>query len=326
MLPLVSIIVPVFNVEPYLRRCLDSVCLQTLRDIEVICVNDCSPDNSAEILSEYANQDSRFKLFIHSHNRGLSAARNTGLKIAVGRYVYFLDSDDWMAVDYIEKMFAIADKHNLAAVCNTNVWQVNTDGTYKKLLKRSFPEGRKDYTVSCIMAWTWLLKKNFLDTFEVIFPEGLIHEDYYFFYTVIRSLGQIYIINSSPYYHFENPDSIMGCAQNRIIKGCDSIHVVEKIYEYYKNNALLDQYNIPFFYLLKYCLNRNIDRNTYFQQLQLFYCRIKEDVFSNNHLYTKFELDFFNDVLRYDSYKTFCHLDYSLIDTLRRRVKNAKSH
>ena len=97
--PLVSIVIPVFNVERHLRQCLDSVLRQTLKEWECICIDDGSPDGSGAILDEYGNKDARFKI-IHQRNRGVSAARNLGIKLASAPYLTFIDSDDWVEDDW----------------------------------------------------------------------------------------------------------------------------------------------------------------------------------------------------------------------------------
>ena len=103
-MPAVSIIVPVYNVEKYLRECLESIINQTFQDIEIICVNDGSTDNSRKILTEYAQTDSRIKI-TDKENGGLSSARNAGLKIAQGEFISFIDSDDWVDKTMIEKLY-----------------------------------------------------------------------------------------------------------------------------------------------------------------------------------------------------------------------------
>ena len=102
-MPKISVIVPVYNVEKYLARCLDSIINQTLADIEIICINDGSTDNSLEILNDYAKKDSRIKI-IDQTNAGLSCARNAGMQIAQGEYIGFVDSDDWIDLDFYEKL------------------------------------------------------------------------------------------------------------------------------------------------------------------------------------------------------------------------------
>ena len=101
----VSVIIPVYNVEQYLEKCLDSVCGQTLKDIETICVNDCSADNSLAVLKDYAKNDNRVKLIDFKENKGVSAARNEGIRNAQGEYIGFVDSDDWIDLNFYEKLY-----------------------------------------------------------------------------------------------------------------------------------------------------------------------------------------------------------------------------
>ena len=107
MEPKVSIIIPVYNVEPFLARCLDSVVGQTLRGIEIICVDDGSPDRSIDILNRYAAQDDRIRV-ISQENRGLGGARNRGFDAATGEFILFVDSDDWIDPAYCERLYEAA--------------------------------------------------------------------------------------------------------------------------------------------------------------------------------------------------------------------------
>ena len=100
----VSIIIPVYNSEKFLQKCLDSIVNQTLQEIEIICINDGSQDNSRKILQDYKDKDSRITI-IDQENGGLSAACNSGLKIVKGEYIGFVDSDDWVSVDFFEKLY-----------------------------------------------------------------------------------------------------------------------------------------------------------------------------------------------------------------------------
>lgn len=107
MIPSVSVIIPVYNVDKYLRECLDSILAQTLQEWELICINDGSTDGSSAILAEYAAKDNRINV-IKQQNRGQGAARNIGLKQAVGEYIYFLDSDDYLVPDALERLISVA--------------------------------------------------------------------------------------------------------------------------------------------------------------------------------------------------------------------------
>lgn len=107
--PKVSVVVPIYNTEPYLERCMQSLLSQTLKDIEIILVDDGSPDCSPKMCDEYAQKDSRIKV-IHKRNAGLGYARNSGLEIATGEYVAFIDSDDYIAPNMYEKLYNTAKK------------------------------------------------------------------------------------------------------------------------------------------------------------------------------------------------------------------------
>ena len=110
--PKVSVIIPVYNVEKYLKHCLDSVCNQTFKDIEIIIINDCSPDNSLQIIKEYQQKDDRIVLVDLKQNGGLANARNTGIKNSKCKYITFVDSDDWVSKDYIEVLYNGIEKFN----------------------------------------------------------------------------------------------------------------------------------------------------------------------------------------------------------------------
>lgn len=137
-MPKVSVIIPVYNVEKYLEQCLDSVINQTLKDIEIICVNDGSTDNSKNILEKYAQKDSRIKI-LTQENKGQGAARNRGIKEATGKYLYFVDSDDWLVNNALEKLFNHITKTNAdICVCGL-IFYDQTDNSYRP---------RKVYSIS----------------------------------------------------------------------------------------------------------------------------------------------------------------------------------
>ena len=128
-MPKISIIVPVYNTEQYLRQCLDSIISQTFKDFECICVNDGSTDNSLSILQEYANKDNRIKI-ISQKNSGLSSVRNVGIKNSSGVYVTSIDSDDFVSENYIEKLYACALKHNCDLVYCRHKLYYNVDNIF----------------------------------------------------------------------------------------------------------------------------------------------------------------------------------------------------
>ena len=145
----ISVIVPVYNVENYLVKCLDSIINQTLTDIEIICVNDGSTDNSRQILENYKRKDSRIKI-IDKQNGGLSSARNVGYKYSTGEYISYIDSDDWVDLTMLEKMYKNIKKHD----CEISICAVHQyDDTKKEICEpqKYFSLEAFDETFDCIL-------------------------------------------------------------------------------------------------------------------------------------------------------------------------------
>lgn len=181
----VSIIIPVYNVVDYIEVCLESVFKQTYSDIEVILVDDCGSDNSVELARRFIEVHKLFncRIIKHSHNRGLSAARNTGLTNATGEYVFFLDSDDSITPDCIEKMATPLVQHDYSFVIAG--YRI-APGNEKELLcmgKEYWVKNNEDVLASYVegewymMAWNKLCNRDFLLRNNLLFEEGLIHED-----------------------------------------------------------------------------------------------------------------------------------------------------
>lgn len=182
---LFSVIIPVYNVEKYLRECLDSVLNQTFSDWEAVCVNDGSTDGSAGILEEYSAKDERFRV-IEQTNAGLSAARNTGMENAKGDYVLFLDSDDWLELNALEVLAG-----NLVGgdmVCFTGRRYLEAEKRYcpsDQLEERQYQSGtdyynenalrRRDFAFVCVVLRAY--KHSFLVENDLRFKEGIFHED-----------------------------------------------------------------------------------------------------------------------------------------------------
>lgn len=196
--PLVSIIIPVFNVEKYLRECLDSVLNQTLTDFEAICINDGSTDSSQAILEEYAQKDNRIKL-ICKDNGGLSSARNAGINYASGEYITFLDSDDYLTCDALKLCYEKAknDQLDMLVFCAKSFCENGVSSTYGKqytlcptqltnvmsgsnFLTKSLTLNNHIGTSPIKLFRTDLIKEN-----NIRFIEGILHEDEPFYYECI---------------------------------------------------------------------------------------------------------------------------------------------
>lgn len=180
-----SVIIPVYNVEKYLRDCLNSVLNQTFGDWEAVCVNDGSTDHSGEILSEYAAKDCRFKVLTQS-NEGLSSARNTGMGAAQGDYILFLDSDDWLEPNALEilsenlngedmlcfsgrRFFEETNQYNLADALPEKSYASGMDYYNEEALKH------RDFAFVCVVLRAY--RRSFLVSHGLRFKEGIFHED-----------------------------------------------------------------------------------------------------------------------------------------------------
>ena len=224
-MPLVSIIVPVYKVEKYLKRCVDSLTNQTLRDIEIILVDDGSPDNSGKICDSLQEKDCRIKV-IHKSNGGLSSARNEGVKIAKGQYIGFVDSDDGVALDMYEKMYSVAKRENVDFVmsdyqricadgrCYLKVLDIPA-GLYKRdqIRRVIFPNlimGENIEYGPLLSVWHCLYDSNFLRKNHITFDEEVRWSEDNIFSSFVGYYASsfYYMKGEGLYYYYQNPGTI----------------------------------------------------------------------------------------------------------------------
>ena len=218
--PKISVIVPVYNVEPYIRECFSSIAAQTYKgEIECIFVDDCGQDRSVEILEELTadyHGTISFTILHHEHNKGLSGARNTGIRHATGDYLYFLDSDDTITPDCIERLVALAEKYPGVEVVQgsaktTNEWLQLKQGEVPEY-SNSFRWIRKTLlrrSVIPMTAWNKLLKREFLLKNELLFVEGMIHEDEVLNFMLAKYVCSMAFCLNQTYIYKENINGIM---------------------------------------------------------------------------------------------------------------------
>ena len=211
---LISIIVPVYNTAQWLRRCLDSICAQSYRNLEILCVNDGSTDNSAEILAEYAAKDARIRVFTQE-NAGLSAARNTALEHATGEWVTGVDSDDYLAPDAVEHAVEQIQE-GVDMVCMQLLLVDEADNpipdksgyytlpTESLLTMTPALAGRLNV---CFAGKLW--SRSFIETHQLRFPYKLVHEDVAFYSCAISLLDKVAFCARPGYYYLQRRGSIM---------------------------------------------------------------------------------------------------------------------
>jgi glycosyltransferase involved in cell wall biosynthesis len=217
----ISIIVPVYNVEGYLRKCVNSILNQTIKNIEVILVNDGSKDNSGDICDEYKKKDSRV-VVIHKENGGLSSARNAGLEIATGELIGFIDSDDWIEPDYFQILYEGLIKNNadisvmkLRYVTNHEKIEFNTEKKeeWVELTRHKAIESFFSNNFIENSACNKLYRSNLFE--GIRYPEGMLMEDKATTYKLIHKANLVVVNLSKKYHYYLRNDSIMQCEFNK---------------------------------------------------------------------------------------------------------------
>lgn len=257
---MISVIIPVYNVEDYLHVCINSVLKQSYNDFEIICVDDASTDLSLKILEYFSKKDSRVKILKNDSNHGPGYSRNRGLEVAQGKYVSFLDGDDWFSPNTFEILIEKAEKDNLDLLMFKNI--VYYEKLHKfgmeeyydmefmnKFENQVFNHWDLDKTKLFEMSnapWNKFYLKSFLDDNNIRFPnENLIHEDNPFFYNVITSAQRVSLINRYLHNRRRRPGSIMTLTNERLFDIIDVMNnlldvflVNMELYEYYKKEVL----------------------------------------------------------------------------------------
>ena len=249
----VSVIVPVYNVKKYLAKCLDSIIAQTLKDIEIICVNDGSTDGSDKVLEEYKKKDARIQV-VNRKNGGLSAARNTGMPYAKGKYIGFVDSDDYIEPTMYELMYYNAEHfQSQLVICAAHKIDDTTgivfdDDPYytlgyfpKELDNRAFTHvDTKDFLQDlCVMAWNKLYLRSFLEEKNAKFPDGYIFEDGPFFTDIYFDMDRVTIVRDFLYYYRVNRANSIVCKGDKDFT--DIFYVVNKMLNNLRKTPYFDE-------------------------------------------------------------------------------------
>lgn len=242
--PKVSVIVPVYNTEKYLRKCLDSLVFQTLEDIEVIAVNDGSPDNSKAILEEYKERFPEKMQVIHKENGGQASARNLAFGACRGEYIGFLDSDDFVHEDMFEKLYnAAAEKNADYAACGY------TDITYegeKVVVLQDYVASKvakqtKDMFFGALVSpFLHIYKRSIIEEAKVTFPEGYIYEDTAFYLNLIPYIHNIATIEEPLAVRLRRSNSTTTTFKKERIRHI--MPVIKNSIDYYKANNFWDEY------------------------------------------------------------------------------------
>ena len=208
----ISVIVPVYNVEKFLAQCLESLVQQTYKNLEIIIVDDGSPDNSFRVYNKYAKSDSRIKI-VKQKNSGVSVARNTGLSVAAGKYVHFIDSDDYIDIDYYEKMMSVASgvfpDIIASSVISQNAPMYNIRYKNKLVLKTVTEKFLITNALKNCTVWRYVFKREFLIKNKLNFIPGRIFEDMLFMPSAILLANSIVTVPDAYYHYVFNENSLL---------------------------------------------------------------------------------------------------------------------
>lgn len=250
MSELISVIVPVYKVEKYLRRCLNSIINQTFENLEIILVNDGSPDLCGDICEEYASLDPRV-VVLHQENQGLSGARNSGISVSQGDYIAFVDSDDWLDFRYFEILYKnIVTTDSDISVCNYlktyDENEVISQYSYEVIELTNLEALNylnSTYYVQLVTAWGKLFKKEILG--DITFPEGKLHEDEFVAHKLIFNASKIVLSTQQLYMYWQRHDSITGKSDSLKNK----LDVIDALYEradFYNYHNLINLRNLTY--------------------------------------------------------------------------------
>lgn len=236
-MPKVSVIVPIYNVEKYLEKCINSLLSQTLEDIQIILVNDGSKDNSGNIAREYEKNNKNRIIYVEKENGGLSDARNHGLKYATGDFVAFLDSDDYIEKNAYEEMYNKAIEENADYVECDFIWEFPN----KIRVDKQYPYKNKKEMLSFVrvVAWNKLIKRQLITDNNLEFPKGLRYEDVEFTYKLIPFVNKFAYVDK-PFIHYVQREGSIANVQNE--RTAEIFTVLDNVIEFYKKNNIYEEY------------------------------------------------------------------------------------
>ena len=236
-MPKVSVIVPFYNVEGYIEKCLETLVNQTLEDIEIILVNDGSKDRSIEIVNKFLEAYPEKLVYLEKENGGLSDARNYAIPYAKGEYIAFLDSDDYVEKDMYQKMYELAKKENSDMVECDFYWE------YPDKLKKDVGviyNGKKEMLEKVrVVAWNKLIRREILEKTEVKFPKGYRYEDVEFTYKLVPFIEKVSFLKK-PCVHYIQREGSISNSQNERTK--EIFDVLDHVIDYYKEKGIYETY------------------------------------------------------------------------------------
>ena len=305
----ISVIIPVYNAAEYLEKCLDSVINQTYPELEILCIDDCSTDISAEILRAYAEKDSRIRLFRNETNLRAAGSRNVGLDNAAGKYVYFIDADDYIDPDYLREMHEKAAATDADVVMNTNIY-THTGADVSAYVHPAMPEIPEEgcfmETASAIentfdTVWMRLYRRSFLEKYHIRFQKIDMTEDAVFHFIVHLLASSAFAFSASSAYHYiRRDDSVTGVIKSTNRRDLQTMMAYDLIFDYLRDNDLLEKNPAKLFQLSPFF---KVDTGEKFAFYQSYFRKVRD--YMDSEKYNDMELFFADSVLSAASYDEY---------------------
>lgn len=325
---MLSVIIPIHNGVEYLNRTLNSVLNQTFQDYEIICINDCSKDNSLEILEKFAKKDSRIKVINNSQNLGAALSRNVGIDIAKGEYIYFLDADDYIDEKYLKCMVNKIEQEKCDIVLNLSIINetngVETEYRHPSMPKIN-PEGEYLDKITTIhdapcFIWARIYRKSFLNENKLRFLDIHATDDVVFNTIVNMYCDRTFVFYGEKYHYTVNNTSVTGIAKSVDDRDFQHIKAHSVIYDFLKERNKLDN-KLKLFRVYPFM---KVDTEEKFEFYKKFFEKIENDFHKNENIYNEMEKFFAYSLLNTPTYEEYLK-NYNKVVTigfLRRGSKN----
>ena len=315
----ISVIIPVYNAGKYISKTLESVLSQTFKDFELLCINDCSTDNSLDILEEFAKKDGRLKIINNEQNLGAALTRNVGIDCAKGEYIYFLDADDYIDENYLEVMLEKIEQENCEIVLNLSV--INEAGaaatTYKHpSMPKINPNGEYLDNITTIhdapcFIWARIYRKAFLDKYNLRFLNIHATDDVVFNAIVDMYVDKTFVFYGENYHYTVNNTSVTGIAKSVDDRDLQHIKAHSMIYDYLKEHNKLDD-RLKLFRVYPFM---KVDTEEKFYYYKMFFEKIRLDFYKNEGIYNDMEKFFVESVLSSSTHSKYLQ-NYNKIVTI----------
>ncbi len=338
----VSVVLPIYNVEKYLKKCLESIINQTLKDTEIICINDCSADNCGNIIKEYAEKDNRIKFINNEDNIGVGFSRNIGIDLSNGEYISFIDSDDFIESNYLENLYTTAKKYDADIVFTNNIYTVNGSKGYikpyyhnrlkrwKKDFKDKCFEGISNFNVSTIekentpeyplvSSVNKIFKKDFITNNFLKFQNYIVAEDSDFFYKYLVYNPKMYYNNNAEYYYVQRKSSAVHSIEKDEKTVSDALSVFSNIFNFYKekNINLLQESNYYNFNSFLFVFNnyKASNKDEFYKKCHELMKKLNPEIDRDKHAFYAYSLFIMKTYEDYNMYM-------EKIERLKKRVFN----